>query len=58
MHFQKIIVQLLIGVIIVQAELYSAITEMEDSLKVERVHIEGLEVYVQYQEKQLQYLKE
>lgn len=58
MNFQKLIAHLMIGAILVQAELYTAITEMEDSLKVERLHIEGLELYVQYQEKQLKFIKE
>lgn len=58
MYFEKLIALLSLGAILVQAELYSAIAEMEDALKVERVHIDGLELYVQYHERQLQFFKE
>lgn len=39
------------------AEVYTAVTELKDSLEVERLHIEGLKTFVDFSEQNIKYFK-
>lgn len=41
----------------IQAEVYTAVTELEDALDVEKLHIDGLKAFVDFTEQQLTYFK-
>lgn len=41
----------------IYAEVYTAVTELEDALDVEKLHIEGLKAFVEYTEQHMKYFK-
>lgn len=41
----------------IQAEVYTAVTELEEALDVEKLHIEGLKTFVDFSEQHIKYFK-